>query len=331
MRFFSVLCAAIFFSVLLFYGSSFAGMLDTAGLSAETSGAALSKPSGVYGPAGATGALPAAGNDARVEGSATDKPRSGCGHGENCRGHRLVRSNLVIVYGKAAGAGHEEIKKAVADSAIFETLVEHLADFIELPSELKIRLLMLGEENAYYDPAKKEILISYELLKQFSDMVDSSGGMSDDEKAELFVDIAFFVTLHELGHALIDIFDLPITGREEDVADQLASWFILKTFGDDDHQAVLALVNASEWFVSGFLDPKTKVEDIEFADGHSLDPQRFYNIIAWAYGFNPDAAAAAIGGEISDFLPEERIEAAAAEFERLDRSFGVLLEKYLKK
>ena len=29
---------------------------------------------------------------------------------------------------------------------------------------------------------------------------------------------------HELGHALIDAWDLPITGREEDAADQLPTW-----------------------------------------------------------------------------------------------------------
>ncbi|HOD40887.1 MAG TPA: DUF4344 domain-containing metallopeptidase [Candidatus Wallbacteria bacterium] len=251
-------------------------------------------------------------------------------HGPQCGGHKIENSNLVIIYGKAGGEEYEVIKNEIKESQIFETLAQHLGLQIKLPAELKLKLCMAGEENAYYDSEKKEILISYELLRYFEKLVESQQGLSEDEKAELFVDLAFFVTLHELGHALIDIFDLPITGKEEDVADQLAAWIILKTFGDDDHQAVLALINASEWFVAEFDAGQIKAEDLEFAGSHSLDPQRFYNMITWAYGFNPNAATAALGSDIEELLPEERIEFAEAEFERMDKSFMTLLEKYLK-
>ncbi|HOT77357.1 MAG TPA: DUF4344 domain-containing metallopeptidase [Candidatus Wallbacteria bacterium] len=259
-----------------------------------------------------------------------DQPCSGGILCNGCNGHKIENSNLVIIYGKAGGEEYEDIKNDIKESQIFETLAEHLGIQIKLPAELKIKLCMVGEENAYYDSEKKEILISYELLRYFEKLVESQQELSEDEKAELFVDLAFFVTLHELGHALIDIFDLPITGREEDVADQLASWIILKTFGDDDHQAVLALINASEWFVAEFDEETIKAEDLEFADSHSLDPQRFYNMITWAYGFNPNAATAALGSDIEELLPEERINFAEDEFSRMDKSFTTLLEKYLK-
>lgn len=301
-----------------------AGMLDTAMLAEATAEAGIAPARGV-GRFAADRSCPApAGNEKSGE----------CAHGHahngKCGALKLVKCNLVIVYGKAAGEDHQAIKNEVRDAVIFETLVEHLNSFIDLPSELKLRLAMLGEENAYYDAEKKEIIISYELLKYFSDLVDLHKDMSVDEKAELFVDLVFFVTLHELGHALIDIFDLPITGKEEDVADQIAAWIILKTFGGDDHRAVLSLVNASEWFVAEFDASAIKVEDLEFAGSHSLDPQRFYNIIAWAYGFNSDAAIAALGADIGEFLTDERIESAPVEFDRLDRSFAALLKKYLK-
>jgi len=312
-------------AVVIFFQPCFllAGMLDTAGLTEATTEAEIARARGV-------GRFAADRSSAAAVKAPPVESTQGHAHHGKCCAFKLVKCNLVIVYGKADGKDHEAVKNQVRDSAIFETLVEHLNFFIELPSELKLRLAMLGEENAYYDPEKKEIIISYELLKYFSDLVDLQKDMNADEKAELFVDLVFFVTLHELGHALIDIFDLPVTGKEEDVADQIASWIILKTFGDDDHRAVLSLVNASEWFVAEFDASALKVEDLEFAGSHSLDPQRFYNVIAWAYGFNPDAAVAALGADIGEFLTDERIESAAVEFDRIDRSFAVLLKKYLK-
>lgn len=36
---------------------------------------------------------------------------------------------------------------------------------------------------------------------------------------------------HELGHAFISLYDLPITGREEDAVDQFAA--ILLAMGDE--------------------------------------------------------------------------------------------------
>ena len=37
--------------------------------------------------------------------------------------------------------------------------------------------------------------------------------------------VVFF--FHELGHCLIDVWDLPTTGREEDAVDQLAMFVLL--------------------------------------------------------------------------------------------------------
>ena len=42
------------------------------------------------------------------------------------------------------------------------------------------------------------------------------------ERDDYVSGVLSFVFLHELGHALIHELALPITGREEDVADQLA-------------------------------------------------------------------------------------------------------------
>jgi len=42
----------------------------------------------------------------------------------------------------------------------------------------------------------------------------------------------FFALAHEFGHGVFDIFDIPVFGREEDAADQFATYVMLQ-FGDD--------------------------------------------------------------------------------------------------
>ena len=84
-----------------------------------------------------------------------------------------------------------------------------------------------------------------------------------------------FYTLHEVGHALIDILALPITGREEDVADQMATFLLI---GGKEGM----ILDAAESF---YTDLSTiQVADLPFEDVHSLDPQRFFNILCWTYG-----------------------------------------------
>jgi hypothetical protein len=35
-----------------------------------------------------------------------------------------------------------------------------------------------------------------------------------------------FVLLHELGHGFVDLYNMPVLGREEDAADRFATWWL---------------------------------------------------------------------------------------------------------
>lgn len=127
-----------------------------------------------------------------------------------------------------------------------------------------------------------------------------------------------FYTLHEIGHALIDIFMLPITGREEDVADQMATFLLI---GGKDGM----ILDAAESF---YTDLSTiQVEDLPFEDEHSLDPQRFYNILCWTYGSDTKNYQYLVDDKL---LPIERAEVCENEFITLNNSFITLLGKNLK-
>ena len=48
----------------------------------------------------------------------------------------------------------------------------------------------------------------------------------------------FDVFLHEFGHALFDLFDVPLFGREEDAADQVSAYIMLY-FGKDEARRLI--------------------------------------------------------------------------------------------
>lgn len=89
---------------------------------------------------------------------------------------------------------------------------------------------------------------------------------------------------HEIGHALVSEFDLPVLGQEEDAADAFATLEMIRLYEKDAGDALVDV--AAAWLV---LDSWTDREDLDFYDEHDLDAQRGYRIICNLYGTDPIA------------------------------------------
>jgi hypothetical protein len=130
-----------------------------------------------------------------------------------------------------------------------------------------------------------------------------------------------FVFFHEIGHALVDVLELPITGREEDAVDQLSAWLLIDNEDGDD-----AVLNGALSFEVASRETDEVTED-DFADEHSLNEQRVYNMLCWVYGSNPDKYGAMVEDEL---LPAARAERCEGEYRQLDRSWSRLLEDHVR-
>jgi hypothetical protein len=132
-----------------------------------------------------------------------------------------------------------------------------------------------------------------------------------------------FILFHELGHAMISEFQLPVLGREEDAVDNFAS-MLLTPDNEDPEMDASILVNAmAGWFASAEM---VAPEDIAWWDEHGPDQQRAYQIGCVLYGSKAgayDELAEAIG------LPEERRERCPAEYEAVSSGWGQLLAPHL--
>ena len=225
----------------------------------------------------------------------------------------------LAVKNKEYAAFQEELKK----ERVLEGIVKDLNDTFVLPRDITLTFGECGEANAFYDPEKQRVTMCYELVESLYD-VFRDAEESQDELDDAVAGATIFVFFHELGHALIDILDLPITGKEEDAVDQL-SLYVLTDGTDSGEKA--ALDGARSFALEG-QEPGTKVDDLPFWDEHSLNEQRFYNIICGIYGQNPEKYAGLVTEKI---LPEARAERCEAEYQQIDKSWGKLLAPHIKK
>lgn len=117
----------------------------------------------------------------------------------------------------------------------------------------------------------------------------SAAGEETDEHRELFVTANVQFTLcHELTHALISMFDVPVLGREEDAADQISAICFLRPTDESrrDPQAVEKLVAVADaWRLEWELDKDAG--GAAYWDEHALDIQRYYHILCVLYGSDP--------------------------------------------
>lgn len=123
----------------------------------------------------------------------------------------------------------------------------------------------------------------------------------EDVDFDIAVNNAIVILHHEIGHALIDQFGLPVIGQEEDAVDAFATLMVLETY---DEPAQILLDAAATWFA---FDRIFKADGGEHAyyDEHDLDIQRAYRILCIAHGYDPDTYAKAAKERQ---IPDERLE-----------------------
>ncbi|NEP13596.1 MAG: hypothetical protein F6K14_26015 [Symploca sp. SIO2C1] len=141
------------------------------------------------------------------------------------------QGDVQIIYTSPEDESHEEIYEIFQETEEFDFLAEELNEAIALPRDISVRFEECDEENAFYDPETVEISMCYELIQKYKEIF-ADDAESDDEYVTEVIDAALFTFYHELGHALVDQLELPITGSEEDAVDELAAIILLEEQGE---------------------------------------------------------------------------------------------------
>jgi hypothetical protein len=217
-------------------------------------------------------------------------------------------------YEPATSPDLRELRGRLVASRLLDTVAAGLNDSVRIRENVVIAGSECGEPSAFYRPEARRVTLCYELLAELSSRFRSS-----PEADILVAGTTAFVLLHEVGHALIHVLDLPTTGREEDAVDQLATLLMLGEGAVGDSLAFAA----AEWFLQSAQ--RTRITRLAFADEHGLDAQRVYSIICWVHGRDPSRYPEIVR---EGWLPAARAERCPAEYARVSRSWTRLLAPY---
>jgi len=234
------------------------------------------------------------------------------------------KGKFKTLYIPVKNKAYTEMQDLIVSLRLLEELAADFNDTIAIPVDITLTFGECGEVNAFYRPDKHQIIFCYEYLEELA-KIYAATTKSDEELGTRLTGSIFHTFFHELGHALIHVLDLPVTGKEEDAVDQLAT-VILVEAGEDGEKAVL---NASLEFLANYqAQSQTRLTKSQFADEHALDAQRFYNLLCWVYGHNEKKYAYLVN---KGMLPKERAERCADEYDKIFKSWSRLLDPYMKK
>jgi len=201
----------------------------------------------------------------------------------------------------------------------FKEIADGLNTMVALPKDIYINMDSCGEANAFYEPAGPQIKICYELLDQYEKEFKTIS--KNEKEVDAMVEDTLVQTLfHELGHCLIDVWELPATGREEDAVDQLATVLLLDGSASGQESAVNA---ALEFAIASSNEAK---DDMVFWDEHSFSKTRFYDMLCLVYGSDPKKNAKMVG---DNGLPAARAGRCSQEYTRANRAWLKLLQPYI--
>jgi len=232
------------------------------------------------------------------------------------------RGDFIVQHSELKNPKFSEIDRQIKTDKTLEKAADKLNRAFILPKDVFLRTKDCGETNASFDPNDNSITVCYELMEHFYKLFRSVGD-SDQKAYDKMFDAVRFAFLHEIGHALIYSYKLPVTGSEEDAADRCSSFINIEELGDEGVRAVLAAADAFH------IESKQKSSaERNLSDEHLLQEQRFYNSLCMIYG--SDAAKFAYL-ERDGYLPKERAERCPAEYEKTVESWVRLLAPWRKK
>ncbi|BBY58402.1 DUF4344 domain-containing metallopeptidase [Mycolicibacterium sarraceniae] len=230
---------------------------------------------------------------------------------------------MTVVYEEAKTPDAVRGRKFMEDTNLLPQLADDINTTLKLPYDIPLRGSQCDEPNDFWSPSDKAMTLCYEDIANSLDIYQKAG---DAKPAEGTFHEALAAFYHEAGHMVIDLYDLPATGREEDVADQASVYLLLRP-GDDgkvDRDSVVAILDSARWFnAMNELDGG----EVNFADPHSPNKARMYNMVCWAYGGQPQLTGDVVAAGL---LPESRAGSCDEEYQKLDHAWNTLLTPYLK-
>ena len=228
-----------------------------------------------------------------------------------------------VEYAEPKDPAHRPIYELLKQARALERIQELLSPF-RLPHPLLLKTAGCdGVSNAWYE--ENVITVCYEyladILKNAPEQTDPAGITREDSIIGPAVD----VFLHESGHAMFDLFKVPIFGREEDAADTFSAYIVLHFPKDDARRLILG---SAYQYKADLQNPQVTMAIAKFSNVHGTPVQRFYNVLCIAYGADKKLFADVVEKK---YLPEDRADGCEEEYEQAAFAFQKLISPHIDK
>lgn len=241
--------------------------------------------------------------------------------------HKPGGVHFTYEYVAPRSAALQPIYQRVRDGDLLRQLpeIQAIDGVFMLPRPLHYVTAECREASAFYSPERDEVVACYEtmqvLYERGRELAAGDASLGADYARRYLLANLRFILLHETGHALIELLDIPVTGREEDAVDQLATTLMQRFAGRDESSAQVTenLRMAANWF----LARSTGQYNLDaYADAHALGEQRYFNLQCLLYGSDPARYVAIV---TNGDLPPARSRGCPEEARRAGRAWLRLL------
>jgi len=231
-------------------------------------------------------------------------------------------AGLTLVYEKV-DKELEPYMELLKNSKVLDDTVAAVNSDFKLTKGIKVRVMQ--GDGPLYDPETREIHMNLEFMADTAHMLKVAfDDMSDDDLGTAMIDVMEFVFLHEVGHALVDVLDIPVLGKEEDAVDSFAT--VLVTTQHEEHGGEIAQTAALLFAVTAD-EAGGKVTEEDYWGEHSLDGQRFASIMCLVYGSDPDKYEDMV---TEDIMPKDNAGMCVETYAQTAKAWDTLLTPHLR-
>ena len=178
----------------------------------------------------------------------------------------------------------EKLADYIEKTGTFTKIIDTLNKTLVIPYDIGVVLTNSPKYGPHYEPDKKLIVLDYGNERWAAQQFDKNYEADSDEESrqDYLNNINLFVFYHELAHALIDAYKIPVVGEEEDAADSMAAVMVLHYFENGPQ----ILLDNTDYFDNARLAGDS--EENQYWDEHALNEQRYYRILCYAHAKAPE-------------------------------------------
>ncbi|HEX2077112.1 MAG TPA: DUF4344 domain-containing metallopeptidase [Longimicrobium sp.] len=225
-----------------------------------------------------------------------------------------AQGRWLVSYPEAQDPMFAAMQQMFASQDMLSSMVDPLNEYFPVSRDVTVELAECGRAGAFYDAERPAVQLCYELVVELAEALMGDG--AEEGGDDVFVGAFALILLHQVGHAMVDLLELPVRVGPEEAADQLAA--VMVGFAEDE------LATAAE----GALALNEMLVDWENPGSGraALSGRRLETLLCLLYGTNPDAHGWLLE---EGNLSEERAARCEEEYEKVEANWIDMLSQHV--